>query len=140
MEEEGGLEEPGNEGIEQQLVLMPEEPRIEADLEGIEVADWPKQDGLFIIPPETRLEVLRQCHDSKVAGHLGKARTQELVSRNSHGIAGRKTSHPMLLELALPEIDIQEKPRSFGRSEVAQMVEFASNSTAASTNTRTFAI
>ena len=51
-------------------------------LESIDMSLWEMKDELRIVPPEYRLEVLRQCHDSKVAGHWGKHRTQELVSRN----------------------------------------------------------
>ena len=34
------------------------------------------------MPEEHRVEVLRQHHDSQVAGHWGRHRTQELLSRN----------------------------------------------------------
>src|SRR5207302_1946127 len=36
----------------------------------------------WVVPEEHRLDVLRQHHDSQVAGHWGRHRTQELVSRN----------------------------------------------------------
>ena len=52
----------------------------DVELEGIDVATWQKKNGLWVVPQEHRLEVLRQHHDSQVAGHWGKHRTQELVS------------------------------------------------------------
>ena len=52
------------------------------ELEGIDVSKWDKRNGLWLVPEEHRLEVLRQHHDSEVAGHWGRHRTQELVSRN----------------------------------------------------------
>ena len=52
------------------------------ELEGIDVSKWDKRNGLWLVPEEHRLEVLRQHHDSQVAGHWGRHRTQELVSRN----------------------------------------------------------
>ena len=54
----------------------------DVELEGIDVASWEKKDGLWVVPAEHRLEVLRQHHDSQVAGHWGRHRTQELISRN----------------------------------------------------------
>ena len=40
-------------------------------------------EGLLIPPDETaKLEVLRTCHDSGIAGHWGKYWTQEMVARN----------------------------------------------------------
>jgi len=60
-----------------------EEPDAEdVELPGIDVSTWEKKDGLWVVPPEFRTDVLRQHHDSKVAGHWGRHRTQELVSRN----------------------------------------------------------
>ena len=41
-----------------------------------------KKNGLWVVHQEQRLEVLWQHHDSQVAGHWGKYRTQELVSLN----------------------------------------------------------
>ena len=39
--------------------------------------------GLLHIPDEPpRLEILQVCHDSRMAGHLGIAKTTELISRN----------------------------------------------------------
>ena len=34
------------------------------------------------MPTEHRLDVIRQCHDSEIAGHWGRQRTQELISRD----------------------------------------------------------
>ena len=49
----------------------------------IDCSTWQKaSNGLLIVPPEHRQAVLRQCHDSQVAGHWGKHRTQELISRD----------------------------------------------------------
>ena len=50
--------------------------------DGIDVATWENQNVLRIVPQKHKLEVLRQHHDRQVAGHWGKHRTQELVSRN----------------------------------------------------------
>ena len=52
------------------------------ELEAINVASWEKNNGLWVVPEEHKLEVLRQHHDSQVAGHWGRHRTQELISRN----------------------------------------------------------
>ena len=51
---------------------------------GIDISSWERnQEGLLIPPNEaSKLEVLRACHDSGIAGHWGWHRTQELVSRN----------------------------------------------------------
>jgi len=54
----------------------------DVELEAIDVASWEKQNGLWVVPEEHKLEVLRQHHDSQVAGHWGRHRTQELISRN----------------------------------------------------------
>jgi len=54
----------------------------DGELEAIDVASWEKKNGLWIVPEEHRLEVLRQHHDSQVAGHWGRYRTQELILRN----------------------------------------------------------
>ena len=59
-----------------------EEDAEDVELEGIDVAGWDKKNGLWVVPEEHRLDVLRQHHDSQVAGHWGRHRTQELVSRN----------------------------------------------------------
>ena len=50
------------------------------ELEDIDVPKWDIWTGLWLVPEEHRLEVLRQHHHSQVAGHWGKHRTQELVS------------------------------------------------------------
>ena len=41
-------------------------------------------DGLVYVPDEgnIKLEILKMCHDSKTSGHLGQAKTLEIVSRN----------------------------------------------------------
>ena len=59
-----------------------EEDAEDVELERIDVAAWEKKNGLWVVPREHRLEVLRQHHNSQVAGHWGRHRTQELVSRN----------------------------------------------------------
>ena len=38
-------------------------------LEGIDLSTWDKRNGLWFVPEEHRLEVLRQQHDCQVAGH-----------------------------------------------------------------------
>ena len=63
------------------------EVNIEEGAEDVELSidctSWTKApNGLLLVPEEHKQEVLRQCHDSHVAGHWGKHRTQELVSRN----------------------------------------------------------
>ena len=63
------------------------EVNIEEDAEDIELSidcmSWTKvPNGLLLVPEEHTQEVLCQCHDSHMAGHWGKHRTQELVSRN----------------------------------------------------------
>jgi Reverse transcriptase (RNA-dependent DNA polymerase)/RNase H-like domain found in reverse transcriptase/Integrase zinc binding domain/Chromo (CHRromatin Organisation MOdifier) domain/Integrase core domain len=42
------------------------------------------RDGLIYVPDEgkIKLQILKSCHDSKVSGHLGQAKTLEIVSRN----------------------------------------------------------
>jgi hypothetical protein len=42
------------------------------------------RDGLVYVPEDDaiRLRIIQQCHDSPMAGHLGQAKTLELVSRN----------------------------------------------------------
>ena len=52
----------------------------DVELEGIYVATWEKKNGLWVVPQEHRLEVLRQHLDSQVAGYWGRHRTQELIS------------------------------------------------------------
>ena len=42
------------------------------ELEGIDVATWEKKNGVWVVPQEHRLEVLRHHHDSQVAGLWGK--------------------------------------------------------------------
>ena len=59
-----------------------EEDAEDVELEGVDVATWEKKNGLCVVPQEHRLEVLQQHHDSQVAGHWRRHRTQELVSRN----------------------------------------------------------
>ena len=41
-------------------------------------------DGLVYVPEDdpVRLRIIQQCHDSPLAGHLGQAKTLELVTRN----------------------------------------------------------
>ena len=52
-------------------------------LDGIDCAGWERDSfGLLKVPEVYKQEVLRQCYDSKVVGHWGRHRTQELVSRD----------------------------------------------------------
>ena len=46
-----------------------EEDAEDVELEGIDVAKWKKKNGLWVVLQEHRLEVLRQHHDSEVAGN-----------------------------------------------------------------------
>ena len=59
-----------------------EEDAEDVELEWIDVATWEKKNAHWMVLQEHRLKVPRQHHDSQVAGHWGKHRTQELVSRN----------------------------------------------------------
>ena len=49
-----------------------------------DISSWEcNKEGLLIPPNEaSKIEVLRASHDSGIAGHWGRHRTQELVSRN----------------------------------------------------------
>src|SRR5262249_58784435 len=40
--------------------------------------------GLVYVPDSDaiKIDILRQCHDSSLAGHLGQAKTHELVTRD----------------------------------------------------------
>ena len=51
---------------------------------GIEVDTWERNSEGLLTPPDDacKLEILRTCHDSGIAGHWGRHRAQELVSRN----------------------------------------------------------
>src|SRR5258706_11708190 len=52
-------------------------------LDGINYSSWQRSpNGLLLVPEEYRPEILRQYHDSKIAGHWGHQRMQELVSRD----------------------------------------------------------
>ena len=59
-----------------------EEDAEDVELEGIDVATWERKNGPWVVPQEHRLEVLRQHHDSQMAGYWGRHQTQELVSLN----------------------------------------------------------
>ena len=52
-------------------------------------------DGLILIPDNNtlRLRILRDHHDAQAAGHPGRARTLELVSRNFYWPGQRKYVH-----------------------------------------------
>ena len=56
---------------------------LDVHLEGINCSSWERSPtGLLIVPQQYRMEILRQCQDSKVVGHWGFQRTQELVSHD----------------------------------------------------------
>ena len=74
--DEGQLLDPENDDVGE------EEDVEDMELDGIDMGIWEKKNGLWVVQQEHRLEVLRQHHDSQVAGHWGRHRTQELVSRN----------------------------------------------------------
>ena len=42
------------------------------------------REGLIYVPEgnELKIEILRECHDSRIAGHMGQEKTLELVTRN----------------------------------------------------------
>ena len=46
-----------------------EEDAEDVELEGIDMGTWEKTNRLWVVPQEHRLEVLRQHHNSQVAGH-----------------------------------------------------------------------
>ena len=56
-----------------------EEDVKDVELEGIDVVTCEKKNGLWVAQQEHGLELLCQHHDSQVAGHCGRHRTQELV-------------------------------------------------------------
>ena len=51
---------------------------------GIDISSWERNKERLLIPlnEASKLKVSRACHDSGIAGHWGRHRTQELVSRN----------------------------------------------------------
>ena len=54
---------------------------IEIEALRLDVSTWQKNsDGLWIVPEQHRLQVLRQCHDSIVAGHWGRDKTYEMLT------------------------------------------------------------
>jgi hypothetical protein len=88
------------------LEALPVDPNIGEYLETLRNPDLPLEDdtqeflepfsmqdnlvlhkGLVYIPEndDLKLRIPQQCHDSPVAGHLGQAKTLELVSRNYQG-------------------------------------------------------
>ena len=55
---------------------------IEIEALRLDISTWQKNsDSLWIVPEQHRLQVLRQCHDSIVAGHWGRDKTYELLTR-----------------------------------------------------------
>ena len=71
----------------QLLNLEPDYVRKEEDAEHVElerryVVIWKKQHRLFVVQRKHSLEVLRQQHDSQMAGYWGRQQTPALVSRN----------------------------------------------------------
>jgi len=72
-EEKSGIEARiFNEGQLLDLEEDDTEERGDADdveLEAIDVASWEKKNGLWVVPKEYKLEVLRQHYDSQVAEH-----------------------------------------------------------------------
>ena len=66
-EEAGGFEQLLVEG--EVLVLNSQD----LSLEGIDILGWDKnKDGLWVVPAEHQDVVLRQCHNSSVAGYWGR--------------------------------------------------------------------
>ena len=66
---------------------LPREEDVQEFLEPFSMQDnLVLYDGLVYIPENDalKLQVLQQCHDSPTAGHLGQAKTFELVSRDYH--------------------------------------------------------
>jgi len=55
-----------------QLLVDEEDVELEAEdinLQGIDISGWEKKDGLWVVLGVHKLDVLRQHHDSQVAGH-----------------------------------------------------------------------
>ena len=62
---------------------MAEDVVKDIEIAGIDCANWNRDEaGLLKVPDNHINDILYQCHDSKIAGHWGWARIQELVSRN----------------------------------------------------------
>ena len=53
-----------------------EEDTEDVELQGIDVTTWKKKNCVYVVPHEHRLEVPRHHHDSQVAGHWERHRTQ----------------------------------------------------------------
>ena len=68
--DEGQLQDLENDDVGE------EEDAEDVELEGIDMATLEKKNGLWVVPQDHRMEVLRQHHDSQVAGQWGKHRTQ----------------------------------------------------------------
>ena len=72
----------------QLLAVVGEQVDTEEDVEMTEaIAEermgWKRtEDGLLLVPEEHQEAILREHHDSMVAGHWGAARTTEFISRN----------------------------------------------------------
>ena len=60
------------------------------ELARIDISKSHTRDRLLLFPEEHRLEVLRQRHDSPMAGHSGRHRPPKLISRTSHCTDGQK--------------------------------------------------
>ena len=57
---------------DRQLLVDEEDVELEAEdinLQGIDISGWEKKDGLWVVLGVHKLDVLRQHHDSQVAGH-----------------------------------------------------------------------
>ena len=55
-----------------QLLVLPHEEEDDGDeieLQGIDVSTWEKRNELLVVPEVFKLQVLKQHHDSEVAGH-----------------------------------------------------------------------
>jgi hypothetical protein len=64
---------------------IPRDSHIQQELVGFSLCDdLVLFNGLVYVPDDDaiKLEILRQCHDSPIAGHLGQAKTFELVTRD----------------------------------------------------------
>ena len=84
-EEAGGYEQLLNKSIDKdgQLILtLQDETSCEGLVEDVDITGWDKKDGLWVVPIQYRPAVLKQFHDSKIAGHWGRMQTLELISRN----------------------------------------------------------
>ena len=53
------------------------------EIEGIDCGNWDRDEAVLLKVPKNHInDILHECHDSKITGHWGREKTQELDSRN----------------------------------------------------------